>query len=138
MRIFTNNKKLNNIIELLEDPSVSEAALVWGKEDVFVKSSIDLRIFKTPFGSISLLYGPRQIGKTASLKLFLAQIDDSETIIFTDCSAILDKADLAQHLAELIEGKTTIVLDEVQEIPGWHLALRSLYSEGKLKDCRIW
>src|SRR3989339_1474390 len=110
MRIFTNNKKLNNIIELLEDPSVSEAALVWGKEDVFVKSSIDLRIFKTPFGSISLLYGPRQIGKTASLRLFLSKLTDSETIIFTDCSAILNKADLTQHLAELIQGPTTIVL----------------------------
>lgn len=92
----------------------------------------------TPLGSISLLYGPRQIGKTASLKLFLSQLHDSSTLIFTDCSTILHKEDLATHLAELIDGPTTIVLDEVQGVPDWHLALRSLFSEGKLKQCRIW
>lgn len=94
----------------------------------------------TPFGSISLLYGPRQIGKTASLKLFLSQLKDSSTLVFTDCSTILHKTDLASHLAQLIDGKgkTTVVLDEVQAVPDWHLALRSLFSEGKLKQCRVW
>ncbi|MBI4223950.1 MAG: ATP-binding protein, partial [Deltaproteobacteria bacterium] len=72
------------------------------------------------------------------LKLFLSRLNDSETVIFTDCSAILDKRDLYQHLEQLIQGKTTLVLDEVQSVPDWHLALRSLYSEGKLKSCRIW
>lgn len=123
---------------LLNDPAVDEALSIWGKEDVFNKSSIELRNFYTPFGSISLLYGPRQIGKTASLKLFLSQVADSDTLIFTDCSTILHKADLAVHLAALIHGKSTIVLDEVQEVSDWHLALRSLFSEGKLKQCRIW
>lgn len=138
MRIFLNQKLTSNINELLDDPSVVEATSIWGKDDVFKKSSIDLMIFNAPFGSISLLYGPRQIGKTASLKLFLSRVRDSETLIFTDCSTILHKADLKSHLAELIDGKTTLVLDEVQEVEGWHLALRSLFSEGKLKNCRIW
>lgn len=97
-----------------------------------------MRVFDTPFGSISLLYGPRQIGKTASLKLFLSRLQDSATLIFTDCSAILDKADLYHHLDQLISGKTTIVLDEVQAVHDWHLALRSLYSAGRLKQCRVW
>lgn len=138
MRIFINQLLVNDINKLLEDPSVIEASSIWGKDDVFLKSSIDLEILKTPFGSISLLYGPRQIGKTASLKLFLSRLRDSETLIFTDCSTILHKQDLATHLSGLIGGNTTIVLDEVQEVPGWHLALRSLFSEGKLKNCRIW
>ncbi|MBI1909193.1 MAG: ATP-binding protein [Deltaproteobacteria bacterium] len=138
MRFFINQKESNNINILDGDISVAEASSIWGKEDLFKKSSVDLRIFKTPFGSISLLYGPRQIGKTSSLKLFLSQLEDSQTILFTDCSAILNKTDLYQHLFGLIAGKTTIVLDEVQEVEGWHLALRSLHSEGRLKECRIW
>ena len=138
MRIFINQKISSNINELMKDPSLSEAISIWGEEDIIKKSSIDLSLFNTPFGSISLLYGPRHIGKTASLKLFLTQVMDSDTLIFTDCSTILNKADLAEHLAQLIQGRTTLVLDEVQEISDWHLALRSLFSEGKLKECRIW
>ncbi len=138
MRIIFNQELASNISVLMADPAVNEAVSLWGKEEIYRKSSIDLRIFYTPFGSISLLYGPRQIGKTASLKLFLSQVTDSETLIFTDCSTILNKSDLATHLSTLIRGKTTIILDEVQEVPEWHLALRSLYSEGKLKECRIW
>ncbi len=138
MRIYLNQKIVSNINELISDPSVFQAQEFWGKKGAYDKSAINLRLFDTPFGSISLLYGPRQIGKTASLKLFLSQLQDSETLIFTDCSAILDKADLYQHLDQLISGKSTIVLDEVQSVPDWHLALRSLYSEDKLKACRIW
>lgn len=138
MRIFLNQKLIHHISDLLNDPSVQEAISIWGKDEVLKKTSIDLRIFETPFGSISLIYGPRQIGKTASLKFFLTHVKDSETLIYTDCSTILNKADLSNHLSSLIQGKTTLVLDEVQEVPDWHLALRSLYSEGKLKTCRVW
>lgn len=138
MRIFFNQRLLNDFSELIADPAIIEAQNLWSREDIILKSAIDLRILKTPFGSISLLYGPRQIGKTATLKLFLSRLDDSETIIYTDCSAITGKADLARHLSQLVSGKTTIVLDEVQVVPDWNLALRSLYSEGKLKNCRIW
>ncbi len=138
MRIFINQKLSSDINDLIKDPSLSEAIYIWGKEDIIKKSSIDLRVFNTPLGSISLLYGPRQIGKTASLKLFLTQVSDCDTLIFTDCSTILNKADLAEHLSKLIQGRTTLVLDEVQEVSDWHLALRSLFSEGRLKECRIW
>lgn len=138
MNIFINQIKYNNIIILYDDPSVIEASNLWGKEGVLEKSAIDLNIFQSTFGSISLLYGPRQIGKTASLKLFLSQISDSDTLIFTDCSTILNKADLQQHLGQLIHGKTTLVLDEVQSVAEWYLALRSLYSEGRLRNCRVW
>ncbi len=138
MRIFYNQKIYNNFNALLDDPALEEMRLFWGFEEYIKKSSIDLRIFKTPFGSISLLYGPRQIGKTSSLKLFLSQVNDSETSIFFDCSTLLHKTDLHQQLSELIQGKTTLILDEVQSVEGWHLALRALYSEGKLKNCRVW
>ncbi len=138
MKIFINQHKAINISSLLDDPSLHEALSIWGQEGIVSKSAIDLSHFTTPFGSISLLYGPRQIGKTASLKLFLSRLQDSETLVFTDCSTILNKADLAQHLAALIQGKTTIALDEVQSVPDWHLALRSLYAEGKLRECRVW
>jgi len=138
MRIFYNQKIISDFSVLVDDPAIAEAASYWGKEGVFLKSAIDLRILNSPFGSISLLYGPRQIGKTASLKLFLSRLEDSDTVIFTDCSTILNRADLHDHLSRLIAGRTTLVLDEVQDVEGWHLALRSLYAEGKLKDCRVW
>lgn len=138
MRIIYNQKNINDFSILTDDPAIAEASSYWGKEGLFLKSAVDLRIFKTPFGSISLLYGPRQIGKTASLKLFLSRLEDSETVIFTDCSTILHRSDLYDHLSQLIEGRTTLVLDEVQEVEEWHLALRTLYSEGRLKNCRVW
>lgn len=138
MKIFINQKESSNINNLMNEPAVVEAIHCWGKTGVYKKSSIELQIFHTPFGSISLLYGPRQIGKTASLKLFLSQLHDSDTIIYTDCSTILHRQDLYQHLLDLIDGQTTIVLDEVQATEQWHLALRALYSEGKLSQCRIW
>lgn len=138
MRIIFNGKLLSDINELLDDPSVAFAIQYWGKTESFERSAIDLQIFQTDFGSISLLYGPRQVGKTASLKQFLYKLQDSDTLAFTDCSTILDKSDLAKHITELIKNKTTIVLDEVQSVKEWHLALRSLYGEGLLKKCRIW
>ena len=138
MRIILNQRITNDINEILRDPSVKDAVETWGFEGLHKKSSIDLSVFNTQFGSISLLYGPRQIGKTASLKLFLHQLRDSDTLIYTDCSAILNRNDLYNHLLELIQGKSTIVLDEVQSVENWHLALRTLYSEGKLKQCRVW
>lgn len=138
MRIILNQKIVSNFSKMLNDPSLVQAQDYWQKEEFLEKSSIKLSIFKTPFGSISLLYGPRQIGKTASLKLFLSTVQDSETLAFTDCSTILNKADLYQHLTQIIQGKTTLILDEVQEVPDWHKALRALYSEGKLKQTRVW
>ncbi len=138
MKIFLNQNICNDINNLIATPSIDEAVSLWGKEEAWKKSAIELSVFDTPFGSISLLYGPRQIGKTASLKQFLFRLKDSDTIIYTDCSTILNKNDLCEHLALLIEGKTTIVLDEVQSVEGWHLALRSLHAEGKLANCRVW
>lgn len=138
MMFFYNQENINDLSILNRDPSIVNALKWWSKEDIFLRSAIELRLFLTPFGSISILYGPRQIGKTASLKLFLLQLKDSDTLIFTDCSTILNKADLYSHLKAMIQGKTTIILDEVQSVPEWHLALRSLYSEGCLATCRVW
>lgn len=138
MKIIINQIIANNINELIDDPSIENARKYLQNNDLYIKSAIELSIFNTAFGSISILYGPRQIGKTASLKLFLSQVTDSDTLIYTDCSVILDKADLRKHLSELISGKTTVVLDEVQSVADWHLALRALYSEGALKNCRVW
>ncbi len=141
MKIFLNQNKHNNFNELLQDNAIQQAKLVWGDGMLYERSLIDLRIFQTPFGSISLLYGPRQIGKTATLKLYLSQVKDSGVLIFTDCSVILNRADLYNHLSLLIPSKETnctIVLDEVQSVEDWHLALRALYGEGKLNHCRVW
>lgn len=138
MRIIINDKEINNINKLDSFPAVDSTRKWWGDEDYKEKSAIEISKFLTPFGSISLLFGPRQIGKTASLELFLSQLKDSQTLVYTDCSTILERADLHRHLDRVIQGKTTIVLDEVQEVPGWHLALRALHGKGKLRDCRIW
>lgn len=138
MRIYNNQYNINDLNGLLDDPAILHASKLWSKEELYKTSTIELSIFNTPFGSISLLYGLRQIGKTASLKLFLSRVTDSETIIFTDCSMIKDRVDLYKYLSALIKGPTTIVLDEVQVVPEWHLALRALYSENKLTQCRIW
>jgi len=139
MNFFYNQSLFNNFNEIYTELAISRATKYWGKEGVFVKSAIDLRILsRPPFGSISLLYGPRQVGKSSSLKLFLSQLKDSKTIIYTDCAILSDRKDLYNHLKDLIKGPTTIVLDEVQVITDWHLALRALYGEGKLDSCRVW
>ena len=138
MRIFINDNLYNDFNIVMREKSIFTAQETWGKNHINGKSTIDLSIFNTPLGSISLLFGPRQIGKTASLKLFLTQVQDCETLIFTDCSIILNRADLYSHLKKLIQGKTTLVLDEVQSVQEWHLALRALYSENRLSQCRVW
>ena len=117
---------------------MSGIAELWHSESILEKSAIPLRILQTPFGSVSLLYGPRQIGKTSSLKLFLSQLSDTDTAIFTDCSVVINKEDLYKHLRGRIHGASTVVLDEVQAVPDWHLAIRTLCNEGALKGSRLW
>ena len=138
MRIILNDKILSDFSLLLEDPSLQQAISFWGESGYKEKSAIDLDLFNTPKGSISILYGPRQIGKTSSLKWFLTTVKDCETLIYLDCSTYLEKQDLYNSLREHILGTSTIVLDEVQSVPEWHLTLRKLYSEGALKNCRVW
>ena len=138
MRIILNDILASSINVLFRDPAVSGISELWHGESILDKSAIPLRMFQAPFGSISLLYGPRQIGKTSSLKLFLSQLNDTDTAIFTDCSVIVNKEDLYKHLRGRIQGSSTIVLDEVQAVPDWHLALRTLYNEGALKGSRLW
>ncbi len=138
MRIFHNLKKINDIDILLQTPAIENALKMWGHNGIFEKSSIDLSIFQTPFGSISLLYGPRQIGKTSALRQFLTITTDCQTLIYLDCSIILEHRDLYDCLSKTIEGNTSIVLDEVQGVNKWYLALRSLADEGLLKKCRVW
>ncbi|MCB0319189.1 MAG: ATP-binding protein [Bdellovibrionales bacterium] len=138
MRIIINDIKHSEFSELIKDPSLQQAIKFWGKDAYNEKSAIDLRLFDTPNGSISILYGPRQIGKTSSLKWFLTTVKDYDTLIYLDCSTYLEKQDLYNSLREQISGASTIVLDEVQSVPEWHLALRKLYSEGMLEKCRVW
>jgi len=69
MRIILNHRQLTNIKSIFKDPAIDEVASFWDKKQVFEKSAIALSKFHTDFPSISLLYGPRQIGKTASLIL---------------------------------------------------------------------
>jgi len=138
MQIFINGKKSSYNQILDESPPIQTARSYWGKDQLFNKSAIDLRILLTlPLGSISLVYGPRQIGKTASLRIFLSRVSDCETLLFTDCSSVTDRRDLYSHLNELLQGPTTVILDEVQSVPEWHLALRALHGEGKLSQCRV-
>ncbi len=133
------NSKISNINSILEsDPGIKLNAEFWGNEHIYEKSSVPLKIFETPLGSINLLYGPRQIGKTSSLKLHLCKSPQYQTRIYIDCSTVLHRKELADQLRAQIEGPSLVILDEVQSVDEWPLAIRALYSEGVLKESALW
>ncbi len=91
-----------------------------------------------PKGLIQIFIGPRQVGKTtAAIELLNPDI----TIFFTadapappSVSVIEEKWNLARKTPS---PERTLVLDEVQKIPGWSEVVKRLWDEDQRKKIRL-
>ncbi|MBI2135567.1 ATP-binding protein [Candidatus Woesearchaeota archaeon] len=94
--------------------------------------------------NIFTLRGPRQVGKTTLMKLFIRNLlkenIDEKAIFFWSCDELVDFRELAVVLREYLsfsEGirERYMFLDEVSKIKEWQRAVKSLHDSGELKGC---
>ena len=80
---------------------------------------------------IQVLVGPRQVGKTTGLRQLLARTSDNYHYANADDQLVSDRSWLLaqwQKALSLGEG-TLLVIDEVQKIPNWSEAIKSLWDK---------
>jgi predicted AAA+ superfamily ATPase len=96
--------------------------------------------------NIFTLRGPRQVGKTTMLKLFiknlLAEGINEKSLFFWNCDELVDFRELLSILREYLEFSKTnslkekyIFLDEISRIKDWQRAVKSLKDSGELENC---
>lgn len=90
---------------------------------------------------IQILAGPRQVGKTTLARQVLESYPnpshyasaDDPTIKDTDW--VFQQWDLARYKAQA--GPALLVLDEIQKIPGWSEAVKSLWDGDTMAGCEL-
>ena len=94
-------------------------------------------------GSINILRGPRQIGKTTELKLVIRDLIQSGTdprnICYYPCDNIINRKELFEIIKEFIAhlqsiGSKTgfIFLDEVSSVKNWQMPIKNLSDAGSI------
>lgn len=93
----------------------------------------------------TLLVGPRQVGKTTFLKLFIKHLIDSNTdpkrILYFSCEPLRDFNELIEiaRLSDtLIAGKKYLFFDEITFVPEWQRAVKYLLDTPLGKDKTIY
>ncbi|RKX50146.1 MAG: ATP-binding protein, partial [Thermotogae bacterium] len=97
---------------------------------------------------IYTIRGPRQIGKTTFLKLYIKKlIEDGvkpSNILFFTCDGISDRFDLIETVRtyfQMFEGKPEeiryIFIDEITTIENWQKSLKYLVDIGILDNCLV-
>jgi predicted AAA+ superfamily ATPase len=97
-----------------------------------------------PF-SLSFLVGPRQVGKTTSLKIyihkFLLQKNNPKSIFYYSCEELTNFRELGEILdnylafKEINKIKTSfIILDEITFVEEWHRAIKARIDRGLFKN----
>ena len=95
--------------------------------------------------NIFTLLGPRQVGKTTLLKLFIKELlasVDSKSIFFWSCDELVDFRELSSILREYLRFAAVynikdkfIFLDEISRVKDWQRAIKFLVDSGELKNC---
>ncbi|MEK6857429.1 MAG: ATP-binding protein, partial [Nanoarchaeota archaeon] len=93
------------------------------------------------------LLGPRQVGKTTLIKLFIKELlkkVDEKSIFFWNCDELVDFRELSLLLKEYLAFAKSygikskfIFLDEISRVRDWQRAIKFLADAGELKDCCI-
>lgn len=79
-------------------------------------------------GKVTILYGPRRVGKTVMLQAYIDTISSRPTLYTGEdirIQEILNSRDLTRILS-LVEGKSHLIIDEAQHISGIWLGLKML------------
>lgn len=80
---------------------------------------------------IQVLIGPRQVGKTTGMRQLLARYPGSSHYANADDLLVTDRTWLLEQWqkALLLGDGTLLVIDEIQKIPNWSEALKSLWDQ---------
>lgn len=80
---------------------------------------------------IQVLIGPRQVGKTTGLRQLLARYPGNSHYANADDLLVTDRTWLLEQWqkALLLGDGTLLVIDEIQKIPDWSAALKSLWDQ---------
>ena len=90
------------------------------------------------------LRGPRQVGKTTMLKLFIKDLLGSgysgTSVIYVPCDVLRDYRELLELLVNIrrrIRGRIVIILDEVGFVDEWQRAVKVFVDQGSLRNTTI-
>ena len=101
-------------------------------------------------GAINIVFGPRQTGKSAAIKLRLQTLlregIQPEHILYFNCDALETRQDVIDVVISSLghehqDGKQTepryLFLDEISSVPDWPYAIKWLADAGQLEQCRM-
>ncbi len=105
----------------------------------------DLRTVENlPPGSINIIRGPRQVGKTTELKLLVSDLVSMgvlpRNIAYYPCDDIIhfrELIDLIHLFSKTVEGQDKVgylLLDEITAVKDWHRAVKSAADSGILEN----
>lgn len=116
----------------------------WGKKEIkWIPPILEEFDFK-PF-SLNFLVGPRQVGKTTTLKIwinkYLLKSFDPKAIFYFSCEEIIDFKELGEILDNYISFRNSwnlkssiIILDEITFVKDWYKALKIRIDQGIFKN----
>lgn len=93
-----------------------------------------------PRRTIQVLQGPRQVGKTTSIKQVLAKLGRPSQYASADAPELQEREwiatqwDVARRKSETEGGPAILVLDEVQKVPRWSDVVKQLWDEDTFAD----
>src|SRR3989338_2858176 len=96
-------------------------------------------------GDINIITGPRQTGKSTSIKLYIRQLLKNSfpagSILFFNCDALSSQKDLTNLVMEFVsrdeKKETCIFLDEVTSVDSWPQGIKWLADSGLLKRSAV-
>lgn len=96
-------------------------------------------------GDINIITGPRQTGKSTSIKLYIRHLLKNNfsagSILFFNCDALSGQKDLTDLVMDFVsrneKGETCIFLDEVTSVDSWPQGIKWLADSGLLKRSAI-
>jgi len=94
-------------------------------------------------GSVHIITGPRQVGKTTAMKLIirnLLKVENPEKIVYIRC----DELTTSKELVEAIELQKSVFdsfeylfLDEISNVEKWEGTIKNMYDNGELKNAVV-
>jgi len=113
------------------------------KEVKWVPPIIDEFLFE-PF-SLSFLVGPRQVGKTTALKIWISERllprVDPKSVFYLSCEELTDFKELGEVLDNYVSFRngnriksSFIILDEITFVEDWHRALKLRIDQGVFRN----
>lgn len=144
MVINSNIIKLQNL--WWDDPKAIERDQhlleIEGKPYKFKPAIIDDVTFKS--GDIHIIRGPRQVGKTTTIKLLIKKLlgkgVKAISVIYISCEAIESFKDLQDVIVECIKDKKEklyIFLDEISFVESWQRGILAVANLGLLRNAVV-